>query len=399
MNILQVVPYFFVDWAGNKPVETVYGPSKALAGRGHKVTVYTTDAFSKGRNVTAGTIDMKGFEVCEFRSLGGQLGRKSHIIISPGMIPMLAKKITTFDIVHLYEFRTFQNIVVHHYALKHRVPYVLQAHGSLATFSQKERLKRAFDKLWGYGLLRDAARVIASTKIEAQQCRSMGVAEDRIEIIPNGIDLSEFNDLPEKGEFKKQYNLDDNQRIVLFLARIAKIKGTDFLVRAFNDLSKTLNNVKLVIAGPDDGYLSSLKALVADLGIDDKVLFTGPLYGREKLKAYVDADVYVLPSVHETFGITVLEACACGTPIIVTENCGIADVINNRAGLVVAYGTDQLQAALLKMLSDDALRMRFGANGKQLVYEEFNWDKVAEQMEGVYERVGREQQHSTFTKA
>ena len=201
------------------------------------------------------------------------------------------------------------------------------------------------------------------------------------------FDLSEFDNLPERGEFRTKYGLDANQKIILFLGRIHRIKGLDLLIKVFSDLAKFLDDVKLVIAGPDDGYLTSLKKLVADSEISEKVLFTGPLYGQEKLKAYVDADVYILPSFYETFPMTLLEAMACGTPVIVTDRCGIADVINGQAGLVVPYDKDQLRDALLHMLSDDQMRLRFGEKGKLLVREKFNWEKIAEQVEGVYRGV------------
>ena len=389
MKILQVVPYFFVDWAGGRegnPVETVYGLSKALTKRGHQITIYTTDALSKGRRLKyrTETLNMHGIRVCEFKSLGGKLGQRYPIHISPAMIPMMAKQTAIFDIIHLHEYRTFQNIVAHHYAQKYGVPYVLQAHGSLTTFFQKGWLKRTFDTVWGYRILKDASRVIAVTKTEAEQYKSMGIRGDKIEIIPHGIDLSEFDNLPKKGEFRRKYSLGDDQRIILYLGRIHKIKGLDLLARTFADLSKPLDDIKLVIVGYDYGYLPALEKLVAELEINEKVLFTGPLYGQEKLEAYVDADVYVLPSFYEIFSITVLEACACGTPVIVTDRCGLADVINGQAGLVVPCDKEQLQYALLHLLGDDKLRRQFGEKGKSLVREKFNWEKIAEQVERVY---------------
>jgi len=152
-------------------------------------------------------------------------------------------------------------------------------------------------------------------------------------------------------------------------------------------LSEEVDNVKVVIVGPDDGYLPALKILIVDLEVNDKVLFTGPLYGQEKLEAYVDAEVYVLPSSYEIFGITLLEACACGTPVVVTDRCGIADVINGQAGLVVPYDKEQLRQALLHILGNDKLRREFGEKGKLLVRERFNWEKIAEQIEDLYKRV------------
>jgi len=307
--------------------------------------------------------------------------------VTPGIIKKTKEEIRHFDIIHMHNYRTFQNIVMHHFAKKCGVPYVLQAHGSLATFFQKGWLKRIFDVIWGRRILKDASKLIASTLIEAEQYKSMGISEHKIEIIPNGIDLSEFDNLPEEGEFRRKYGLGSAQKIILYLGRIHKIKGLALLVKAFADLSKPLRNIKLVIVGLDDGYLPSLKRLIADLEISDKVLFTGPLYGQEKLKAYVDADVYVLPSVYETFPVAVFEACACRTPVVVTDRCGIADVIDGQAGLVVPYDKDQLRDALLHMLGDDKMRLRFSEKGKLLVREKFNWEKVAEQIEKVYQSV------------
>jgi len=248
----------------------------------------------------------------------------------------------------------------------------------------KQRLKQVYDSFWGYKLLRDASKVIAITKTEVKQYKSMGISEDKIGIVPNGIDLSEFENLPGKGEFRRQYGINGNQKIILYLGRIHRIKSPDLLAEAFTCLSKDFSDAKLAIVGPDDGYLPFLKELVADLEIADKVLFAGPLYGQEKLKAYVDADVYVLPSFYEIFGITVLEALACGTPVIVTDRCGIADAIDGQAGLVVPYNKEQLQHALLRMLGDDRMRLEFSEKGKLLVRQKFNWEKIAGQVEIVY---------------
>ena len=394
LKILQVIPYFFVDWVGGKegkPVETVYGLSKALVERGREVSVYTTDAFNKtGETPKNKTLDLKGIKVREFKSLGSRTGPINHLRVSPAMIPVMRGEAKAFNIIHLGEYPTFQNIVVHHYAKKYHIPYVLQAHGSIPKVDRggfKWLLRCLYDILFGYRLLKDASKVIALTQTEAEQYKSMGVSEDKIEIVPNGIDLSEFDNLPQKGVFRRKYGLYNDEKMILFLARINKIKGLDLLVRAFADLTKESNDVKLVIVGPDDEYLPALKELIRELGIQEKVLLPGPLYGREKLQAYVDADVYVLPSSYEIFGITILESCACGTPVVVTDRCGIADIIDGQAGLVVPYDKDQLANAILNILSDEKKRREFSEKGGLLVREQFNWEKIAGQMEGIYQAI------------
>ena len=386
MRILQITPTFIPSRFGG--ISLFYNLSKNLVKRGHEVIVFTTDIkdrYLRLSDIQSGR-DIDGIKVYYFRNISNLLATKYRLAFPRGMSAAVKREISNFDIIHLHNVRTFQNVIIHHYARKYNVPYVLQAHGSLVTFFYKGWQKRIFDVIWGRRILKDAAKVVAVTPIEAEQYRNMGISENKIEIIPNGIDLSEFENLPERGEFRAKYGLDKEQKIILYLGRIHKIKGLDLLARAFAELSQSLNNVKLVIAGSDDGYLPSLKKLVADLEISNEVLFTGHLYGEDKVVAYVDADVFILPSTYEIFGIVVLEACACGTPVIVTDHCGIAGVVDGQTGLVVPYDKDRLRDALLQMLSDDKMRLQFGEKGKLLVRERFNWSIIAEQIEGVYKR-------------
>ncbi|MCL0090494.1 glycosyltransferase [Dehalococcoidia bacterium] len=384
MNILQVIPYFVPAWNSGGPLIVCYDLSKELVRRGHRVSVYTTDVLDGKTRIREKEETIDGILVKRFKNLSNSITYKYRLFISPSMISVIRNNLKDFDVVHLHDYYSIQSIIVHHYAKKYNIPYVLQAHGSLTTFFQKGMQKRIFNAIWGYRILRDTSKVIAITKTEAEQYKSMGVNKNKIEIVPNGIDLFEFDNLPARGEFRKKWGINDSQKVILYLARIHKIKGPDLLAKAFAELLRNLNNVKLVIAGPNDGYLPSLKKSIADLEISNKVLFTGPLYGEDKLKAYVDADIYVLPSIYETFPISVLEACACGTPVIVTDRCGIADVIDGRAGLVVPYDKDQLRDAVLHMIGNDILRREFGEKGRLLVRERFNWEKIAEQMGNIY---------------
>jgi glycosyltransferase involved in cell wall biosynthesis len=375
MNILQIIPFFTPARGGS--VVAPYNLSKHLAKRGHEVTIITTDfELDKGYIQS-----LDGVRVVPFHCIAN-IGL---MLISPKMKGLLKKEIKNFDVIHMHIFRSYQNIIAHQYAKKYGVPYILQAHGSVLPFFQKQRLKKIFDSFFGYRILKDASKIIASTKIEAEQYKEMGVDEGKIEIVPNGIDLSEYENLPKRGDFRQQYSIRDDEKLILYLGRIHKIKGIDLLVKAFADLINELDDVRLVIVGPDDGFLSTLKRRIKDLKIDDKILLTGLLPEKDKLRAYVDADVYVLPSVYETFPVTVLEACACGTPVIVTDRCGIANIINdNNVGYVVEYNKEQLQDAIFKILTNDELRRYLGGGGKTLVREKYSWDIVVEQLEKIY---------------
>ena len=386
MKILQVIPYFHPVYGG--PVGVVHLLSKKLVEHGHEVTIYTTDA--SARNPKSKTedriVDVDGIKVYYLKDSSYAFARNHHLFFSPGIICLAKREIKNFDLIHLQDYRTFQNIIIHHYARKYNIPYIMQTHGSLPRMVTKQRLKKLYDILWGYRLLKDASKVIALTRVEAKQFENMGVRSDKIEIVPNGIDLAEFSDLPQRGKFRHKYGLDDSQRVIHYLGRIHKIKGLDTLVKAFASLAKKLDDARLVIVGPDDGYLPHLKGLITELGIGDRTLLTGPLYSQEKLEAYVDADVYVLPSVHEIFGITVLEACACGIPVILTENCGMANwVIDGKAGWTIPTGDEeQLSVACLKILTDEGLRKSLGEGGKKLVKEYFSLTKITRQTEDIY---------------
>ena len=387
MRILQVISSFPPAYAYGGPAKVAYEISKELVKKGHEVTVYTTDVYDAHSRFkyNENPMWMDGIGVYHFRNVSNKLAHRENLATAPEMAIALNKNIKDFDIVHLHEYRSFQTMLIHHYAKKYRIPYVLQAHGSLPRIIEKQRLKKLYDWVWGNKILKDAYRVIALTKTEAMQCKVMGVDEDKIEIVPNGVNLSEYENLPEKWEFKRRYLMGDDEKVILYLGRIHKTKGLDLLVNTFAELSKKLKNVKLIIVGPDDGGSSTLKKRIDDLGINDRVLFTGPLYGMNKLKAYIDADVFVTPS-FSGFPVTFLEACACGTPIIMTNNGDKLDWVHGKVGYVVEYDKDQLRDAIFEILSDEGLSRRFGEEGRRLVIKEFDWSEIVGGVENVYKR-------------
>lgn len=380
MRILHVVPSFHPSWGGTSKMVKII--SKELVKKGHEVVVCTSNFGYEHNKINVQNMD--GVTIRFFRNVDPYFARSLKICADLGIATFLKDEIMFFDVVHLHEFRTFQNILVYYYARKYDVPCVLQTHGSLPRIIEKKMLKQVYDVFFGYRLLRNASKVIALTRMEANQYRSMGVPKKKIKIIPNGIDLSEYSNLPSTGSFKEKFGLDKNLRMVLYLGRIHRIKGIDILVEAFASVIENLDDVMLVVVGPDDGYLGELEALIKALNIEDKVIITGPMYGEDKLEAYVDADVYVLPSRYETFPMTVLEALACGTPIILTENCGLSDLIRDNVGLVVTPDSTKLTEALLKLLLDSDEQNMFRQKGKTLI-NEFNISKTIAKLEKVYE--------------
>ncbi|MCQ8893266.1 MAG: glycosyltransferase [Methanolinea sp.] len=376
MKILQVIPFFSPKFGGS--VISTFLTCQKLSERGHDITVLTTDFHFDAVYAKK----LKNVEVIPTES-------SLHIglfLYSPKMKAWLSKNISKYDIIHLQNFRSYQNAIVSNYAKKMGIPYILQARGSVLPFFEKKLLKQAFDMMWGNEILKNAAKCIALTKTESDQYIKMGVPENKIVIIPNGLDLSQFSNLPERGTFRSKYKISDNEQIILFLGRIHKIKGIDLLIEAYAEVLKEIPNARLVIAGPDDNYISALQKQIRELKPGKMPLFTGPLYDQEKLSAYVDADVYVLPSRYEVFANTILESWACGTPVIVTTGCHIADVVE-KAGIVVERDPVELAEAIKKIVLDEVLREKFSKMGKMLVNDKLNLDAIVDNIKVCYRHV------------
>lgn len=376
MKILQVIPYFSPTKGGD--VSVAYFLSKHLHEIGHDVTIVTTNyEFDEDYAKSLEGVNVIPFQ-CRL-NLGG-------LLLSTSMIKFLKENISKFDIIHVHNFRTFQNVLIRIYAKKYNTPYIVQAHGALPRIMQKKGLKYFFDIFFGYNILKDSSKVISVSNIENSHYQKMGVPERKIVNIPNGIDVSTFQKLPPEGTFREQFNVSQNH-IILFLGRLHQIKGLDFLISTFSELIHEINDVVLVLAGPDDGYESDARSLISKFSLSDKTIFTGHLNGITKLSAYVDADVLVYPSIFEIFGLVPFEAIMCSTPVIVTDDCGCGELINeSKSGYVVKYGDiSSLKEKMKNVLENPQQSREFVINGKKFIYEKLSWGNIVKDMEENYE--------------
>jgi glycosyltransferase involved in cell wall biosynthesis len=393
MKILHVVTSFPPAYAFGGAPYAAFLLARELARRGHEITIYTTDAKDPRARLwyikeswTEKEID--SMKIVYFRNLTMLTVNMFKFFVTPALPARARKEMKEFDVVHLHEFRTLQNAAAARAAREHGVPYVLQAHGSVPRAGSWKTLKLLYDAVYGYKLLRGASRVIALTKAEARHYKRMGVPEEKIEIVPNGIDLSEYSNLPPKGIFKKKFNIPKDNKIILYLGRVHKTKGIDLLIRAYAYLKNVMKykDAILVIAGPDDRYLDEARILVNSLGLYNSVLFTGFISNEDKLKALVDAEVFVTPSFYG-FPMIFLEACAVGTPIVTTGLGDTLEWIDGSVGYIARPTHRDLAEAIYRIISDDELRRRFSRNCIEIVKSEFSIEKVVERLEEVYEEV------------
>lgn len=385
MKILQVTSFFKPSWEAGGIARTSYQLAKRLAEK-HDVTVVTTDGFKERLILKKNQpVQFEDMRVFYFRNISQKLAGK-NVALPLSLLYKAGDLVKNYDVIHVHTFRTFLAAIICHFAKKFDVPYVLQSHGSTLYHSHKEKLKKLFDLFYGQKILQNASYVIALNEMEAEHYGKMGIEEDKIIIIPNGMDLSEYRLLPKRGQFKKKYGIKKNEKIILYLGRIHHIKGLDLLVDAFANLTEEMDDIRLVLAGPDDGFLAHLKSQIKDLQLEDKVVITGPLYDSDKLEVYVDAHVYVLPSRYDTFPNTVLEACACGTPPIITNRCGIAEFFVP-LDLVVKFDKRDLVDKLRELLKDECAASDAGKKVRDLVEEKFDMQKIIDEYLELYEDV------------
>lgn len=359
MRILQIVGGFIpAKFGGTQAV--CYSLSKELVKKGHEVTVYTTDADVGSRLADVdGVKYVDGIKVRYFKNLNNLMAYKYKVVLPLGMGSIVSKEISNYDVIHLHNFRNYQNIVMHRYALRHGIPYVLDTHGSLPRIHGgkgfKWLLRCLFDIAFGNRILRDAGKAIAETEVGVDEYKAFNIGQDKIALISPPFPTDEFADLPPRGLFRQKYGIGEKP-VIMFLGRIHWIKGLDFLTESFHELTKVNDDAVLVIVGPDDGCQAHLEELITKLRIADRVLFTGFLGGEEKLSALVDADMVIQTSVYEQGAGVPFEAVLCNTPIIVSSNSGAGeDVKKIDAGYLVEYGNKlELRNMIQCVLSNPA---------------------------------------------
>ncbi|MCK4375943.1 MAG: glycosyltransferase [Candidatus Brocadiae bacterium] len=209
-----------------------------------------------------------------------------------------------------------------------------------------------------------------------------------IAVVPNAVDLAEFSRLSGAGEaFQDRFPAARDRPLALFLSRLHPKKGLLHLVEAWKWAHPRFPDWLLVIVGPDDvGHRREVEKKVRGLEIQDAVLFTGPLYGEDKLEALAAADFFVLPSFSEGFSMAVLEAMACRLPVLIAPGCNFPEVEAKGAGLVVEPSAKAVEDGLRTLMAmSDAQRRGMGQRGRRMIEERYTWDRVAGQMIQVYE--------------
>lgn len=291
-------------------------------------------------------------------------------------IKKIKRLVSNVDVIHMMGHWNMINVIVYFFAKKAAKPYVICPAGELTLFGRSILLKRLFNLLIGNRIIKDASGYIAVTHDEIPLFEAYDVKSDNIIVIPNGVNESDF--LPrDSAPFASRVGIKESPYI-LFMGRLNPIKGPDLLLMAFLKIATRFPNHHLVFAGPDGGMLEELNHILVQSSVSDRVHFVGYISGADKVAAYRDAELLVIPSRHEAMSIVVLESGMLQTPVLITNQCGFNDVEEVSGGIVVQASVAGIEKGLLKALEDPIKLQNMGGNLNSYVLKNFTWNMIGE---------------------
>jgi glycosyltransferase involved in cell wall biosynthesis len=385
LRLLHVVPTYLPAWRHGGPILAIHGLCKALVARGHEVTVFTTDVHGEGRlDVPLGEpVELDGVEVRYF-PVPPSLRR---LYVASGLAAALRAEVARFDTVHLHSLFLWPTSAAARQAERAGVPYVLSPRGMLVGEMIRAHgrwRKLAWMLLAERRTIERAAALHLTSVLESAEAEALDLPLPPRIVVPNGIDPAP----PWSGDLAPLSpavrSVVEKTPFLLFLGRLSWKKGLDRLIPALAGVPGAL----LAIAGNDEEeILPVLRKLAEDSGVADRVRFLGAVHGEEKAALLHRAAALVLPSRSENFGNVVLESWQAGRPVAVTPEVGLAAVVRETGGGIVAEG--DLGAALRDLLADPARLDALGRRGEAAVRARFGWTAVAGAMEAIYAGVSR----------
>jgi glycosyltransferase involved in cell wall biosynthesis len=381
MKILHVVPTYVPAWKHGGPIRSVHGLCKALAARGHQVTVFTTDVDTGGAVPAGQAVALDGVEVWYF-----PVGSPRRFYRSPQMGAALRQRISKFDVGHLHSVFLWPTSAAAREAEWAGVPYIVAPRGMLVPDLLRRRgrwRKAAWLRFVERRTLARAAGFHATAGLEAEEARKLGLPLPRVFVVPNGIDPEPP---PAEAPAAPVLALLAGPPFLLYLGRLSWKKGLDRLIPA---LARVPDTVLAVAGNDEEGIRPRLEALAREAGVASRVVFLGPVDGADKAALLHGCTALVLPSYSENFGNAVLEAMAAGRPVAVTPEVGLAGVVRDERAGIVSEGDPILLGDALRALLTDPDREAMGQRGADAVRRRFGWAAVAEQMEEVYREVAR----------
>lgn len=400
LRILRVIPFYAPAYGYGGPVVHSVNLSKQQAALGHDVRIFTTNIL---------THDLISKELPKFEVIDGvkihrfpikyRLGQ-SHYFITP-TLPLAFFKYQ-YDLVHVHSLRTFQNFVATAISRLRKKPLVFTAHGTLRSMyllnlfkGKKKEVNRMkfYDIFFKKFFLNTVDRFIVHSKHEKMWTLRFNVPEEKIRIVPHGVNLKNFSNITFREAFIRKYNVNLNDKMILYVGRLLRnYRNLEHLIIIMNEIIKEIKNAKLWLIGHsyDKEYEFKLRNIVKKLNLNRHVIFATSPSREDILGAYQVANVVVFPiNNSDGFGIPLIEAGAAKCPIISTNRGPAPELIRNgETGILTKPNNlSELKNAILKILSDEKLEKEMGLKGFQNIIKNYTWEKITNITNKVYNEI------------
>lgn len=384
-RILHVIESLDASLGGPPAVCLRLAAAQAL--RGHCVGI-----------LSRSTDDTSDFPREKLREVPGGEAVKGFLVpMRAGRVArVLAKEVAAFvqsdhaawDFLHIHSVWDPATRSAGHAALKVGMPYVLTTHGMLDRWGMHQGILRPVKKrvaLWvAIGrVLRGARFLHVLTQGERDGVRSFGYGA-RTAVVPNGMFLEEIPREHDGAALRREFPMIGQRPFALFLGRLHPVKGVDLLCKGFRGVVDQMPDARLVIAGPDYGQETALRRQVRDLGLEANVTFLGPVFGVRRFALMRECEVFCQMSRYEGFSVALLEALACGCPIVASKECRFPEIAAQAAGRVIEARPSCIAEALLELFRDPEARRTASVAGPDLVRRRFTWSEVGRQMDDAY---------------
>lgn len=362
------------------------GLAKALVRKGHEVYVVTLDL--------PGVPYYEEIEGVKVYRTAVQLGHPEFLTWALLFNHFMEKKMAEvsqkaeFDIIHVHDWLTaFAGISFKYYLKK---PMITTIHATEIGRAQglHNPSSLAIDGIEWWSTYEASRVIVTSGSMRKEICDHFHLPWEKIEIIPNGIDLAKYNTSVDRWAVRGRYGVSPHEKLVLCVGRLVPQKGIEYLIQAIPMISQRRPETKFIIVG--DGWLRDhLEGLAQATGYRWKTIFTGFIPDSEVIALMTSADALIVPSIYEPFGIVALEGMAAGAPVVASQIGGLAEVIeHDRTGILahsrnpssIAWGVDHV-------LSDPDHSKWLVQNAKEMVQKTYSWDAIATKTAKVYEEV------------
>ena len=378
MKILNICGY---SWDIGGPPKIIFDHAVVQMNLGAEVTILTP--ISEGQKVYA---IPEGAKVITCRR---HWFAKYWAEFSPELYSWIKAHGNEYDIIHIHGIWHFAGVAPYLAGIK--TAKCITTHGLLDswTIGKGYWKKMLFGVLFQKRILKNTELIqINNTDELADLKRFLGFQHPNVQIIPNGMNLGDFENLPAKNIFREKFSIPQDKKIILFLSRINLKKGLDLLLPAFKEISSIRNDTILIMAGPDDGYLAETERFIQENDLKDKIQLVGMLTGNDKLAAFSDADIFALPSHSEGFSIATLEALISGTPSLLSDRVGFGEAIReSNAAHLVDLNVGSIVEGLNKMLDNQEYCDNLSKNGIALVKSKYDIEIVAKRLFEEFEKI------------